>query len=147
MHLHHVLAQHGIHHISGQVGLSEQWTAQADSPEERGQPQWLLEAPTDEASQGARTATSHPMARTFSTTQKLPVWLSAILGCGEGRIQRSGSASHAADATRRIAGAAVEEWRADSVKRKRRAKMKKHKWKKRRKLLRRKSKVSQGGSK
>jgi Mitochondrial domain of unknown function (DUF1713) len=36
---------------------------------------------------------------------------------------------------------------ADSVKRKRRAKMKKHKWKKRRKLLRRKSKVSQGGSK
>jgi Mitochondrial domain of unknown function (DUF1713) len=38
-------------------------------------------------------------------------------------------------------------WHTDSVKRKRRAKMKKHKWKKRRKLLRRKSKVSQGGSK
>lgn len=35
---------------------------------------------------------------------------------------------------------------AESVKRKRRAKIKKHKWKKRKKLLRRKSKISQGGS-
>ena len=127
--------------------MGEEMTACADSPEARSQLQCLLEAKPDEVSQGTRNTTAHSMARTVSPAQTLPAWLSTLLGCGDNGVQRSGPGSHAADAARRIAGEAVEEWRADSVKRKRRAKMKKHKWKKRRKLLRRKSKVSQGGSK
>lgn len=96
----------------------------------------------------SRSVISNVEARTGRTRQH---WVSAVAApAGSWRSHGViGSGALAPQAAGRPAtrGISMTGVLADSVKRKRQTMMKKHKWKKRRKLLRRKSKASQGASK